>query len=66
MDEPFAGQCFGHTLEAPQYESRAEIARKLPSKFAASRDKDIGLGVVFFTYSVDILRLTPKQEVIFP
>ncbi|MDH3317426.1 MAG: VWA domain-containing protein [Gammaproteobacteria bacterium] len=64
MDEPFAGQRFRHALETGQYESKGEIARKLLSKFIASRDKDMFSVVVFSTFPIEILPLTPRQEVI--
>ncbi len=64
MDEPFAGQRFMHALETGQYESKGEIARKLLSKFIASRDKDMFSVVVFSTFPMEILPLTPRHDII--
>jgi mxaC protein len=64
MDEPFAGQRFVHALETGQYESKGKVARRLLSKFVASRDKDMFAVVVFSTFPIEILPLTPKQDII--
>jgi mxaC protein len=64
MDEPFAGQRFRHALELGQSESKGEVARKLLLEFVASREKDLFSVVVFSTFPIEILPLTPKQEVI--
>ncbi len=64
MDEPFAGDRYLHALETGQRESKGEIARKLLSEFIASRDKDMFSVVVFSTFPIEILPLTPRHEII--
>lgn len=64
MDEPFAGRRYLRALETGQMESKGEIARRLLSKFVASRDKDMFSVVVFSTFPIEILPLTPRHEII--
>lgn len=64
MDQPFGGNPFQQVLISKGEESKGDVARKLLSKFVASRRNDMFAMVAFSTYPIQTLPLTDRQAIV--